>query len=80
MNMNVDIYYYLSTKNMMSFTIGLDTLYIKKKNGIEYVTSHNYGEIEVGSYDSLPLKNIIENYCKPTWTKIEGLPVYEKPK
>ena len=47
MNMNVDIYYYLSTKNMMSFTIGLDTLYIKKKNGIEYVTSHNYGEIEV---------------------------------
>ena len=29
---------------------------------------------------SLPLKNIIENYCKPTWTKIEGLPVYEKPK
>ena len=47
MNMNVDIYYYLSTKNMMSFTIGLDTSYIKKKNGIEYVTSHNYGEIEV---------------------------------
>ena len=39
---------------MMTFTIGLDILWLKK-SGIKYVISHNYAKIKVDLYGSLPL-------------------------
>ena len=43
---------------MMSSTIGLDILKVKE-SGITYVISHNYVEIKIVSYDSLPLQKTL---------------------
>ena len=43
---------------MMSSTIGLDILKVKE-SGITYVISHNYVEIKIDSYDSLPLQKTL---------------------
>ena len=43
---------------MISFTIGLDTLIVKKR-GMTYVFSHYYAKIKVDSYDSLPLEKTL---------------------
>ena len=42
----------------MSSTIGLDILKVKE-SGITYVISHNYVEIKIDSYDSLPLQKTL---------------------
>ena len=47
-------------ENMMSFTVGLDTL-ISQKRCIIHVISHSYGRIKVGSYDSLFLEKNIDS-------------------
>ena len=43
---------------MTSSTIGLDILKVKE-SGITYVISHNYVEIKIDSYDSLPLQKTL---------------------
>ena len=50
----LDIYYYLEVKNMISFTTGLDRS-IGVKRSITYVICHNYAKIKFYSSDSLLL-------------------------
>ena len=46
--------YYLVWKNMMPFTIGLHSLYVKKVvNTSKYAFSHYYTKIKVDYFDSL---------------------------
>ena len=49
-----------------------DTIYdrirhFKSKSGISYFASHNYGNIEIDSYDVLPLKNTDFVWCCHTY-------------
>ena len=53
--MELDIWYHLVVKNMISFTATTRYL-IGIKSGITYVISHNYAKIKIDSYNSFPLK------------------------
>ena len=53
--MELNIWYYLAMKNMMSFTE------VKKsqKSGIVYIISHNYARIKTDSCDGLPVEKTL---------------------
>ena len=58
--MELDIYYNLELKNMISFTTGLDILYELKLVLHITVIFHSYEKTKVDSYDSFPLEKNID--------------------
>ena len=58
--MNLDIYYYLIMNCLIKFVIRLNILYLtSEKSDITDSANHNFGEIRIDSYNSLPIEKIL---------------------